>query len=126
MIMIPKKRIIIILPVVVIAAVLTILLLRKWSGNDENVIKVSGNIEVKDAQIGFKIAGRVLERMVSEGELLDAGQIVARLDNLDLAQEVALRKAERRAAQASLAELEAGYRTAVCHIYGYGISYLPN
>lgn len=110
--MIPsRKRIIIILPVLVIAAVLTILLLRKWSGNDENVIKVSGNIEVKDAQIGFKIAGRVLERMVSEGESIDAGQIVARLDSLDLAQEVALRKAELRAAQASLAELEAGYRT---------------
>lgn len=44
--MIPsRKRLIIILPVVVIAAVLTILLLRKWSGNDKNVIKVSGKMK---------------------------------------------------------------------------------
>jgi HlyD family secretion protein len=106
----PKKRLIIILPVLVIAAVLIILFVRKWSGDDRNVMNVSGNIELKDAQIGFKISGRVLERMVSEGESIDAGRIVARLDSLDLAQEVALRKAELRAAQAYLDELEAGFR----------------
>ncbi len=106
----PQKRLIMILPVLVIAAVLIILFVRKWSGDDRNVIKVSGNIELKDAQIGFKIAGCVVERMVSEGESIDAGRIVARLDSLDLAQEVALRKAELRAAQAYLDELEAGFR----------------
>jgi HlyD family secretion protein len=49
--------------------------------------------------------------MVSEGESIDSGQLIARLDSLDLAQEVALRKAELRAAQSFLDELEAGYRT---------------
>jgi hypothetical protein len=38
------------------------------------------------------------------------GQIVARLDTSELGQEVALRKAEVRAAEASLAELETGSR----------------
>jgi HlyD family secretion protein len=110
MIMLKKRAIIIILPAVVIAVLLTIHFVWKWSYNDANIIKVSGNIELTDAQIGFKIAGRVLERMVSEGESIDAGQVVARLDSLDLAQEVVLRKAELRAAQAYLDELEAGFR----------------
>ena len=107
----PQKKLIIILPLLVIAAILTILLLRPWPGNDRDMIQVSGNIELKDARIGFKIAGLVVERPVSEGEFIETGQVVARLDSSDLVQEVALRKAELQAAQASLAELEAGFRT---------------
>jgi len=107
-----KRRLIIILSViVVVAAVLIIVQYRRpWSSNDPSLLGVSGNIEVRDAEISFRIAGRVLERLVSEGELVNTGQIIARQDSSDLVQEVALRQAELRAAQASLAELEAGYR----------------
>lgn len=105
-----KKIIIIILPVLLIVAFLTILFVGKWSHDDRKFIQVSGNIEIKDARIGFKIAGRVLERMVSEGETIEAEQVVAYLESSDLIQEVALRKAELRAAQANLDELEAGFR----------------
>lgn len=107
-----KKRLIILLSAVVViaAAVLTVRYIRHWSTNDPALLSVSGNIEVRDAEISFKLSGRVLERLVSEGELADAGQIVARLDDSDLIQEVALRQAELRASLASLAELEAGFR----------------
>jgi HlyD family secretion protein len=107
-----KKRLIILLSVMaVIAAVIIIVQYRRhWLHNDSSLLSVSGNIEVRDAEISFKIAGRVLERLVSEGELAKAGQVIARLDSSDLVQEVALRRAELRAAQSSLAELEAGYR----------------
>jgi HlyD family secretion protein len=63
-----------------------------------------------DAEVSFKIAGRVVERSVSEGESVKAGQSVARLDTSELAQEVALRSAEVRAAEATLAELVTGSR----------------
>ncbi len=107
-----KKRLIILLSAVVViaAAVLTVRYIRHWSTNDPTLLSVSGNIEVRDAEISFKLSGRVLERLVSEGELAEAGQIVARLDDSDLIQEVALRQAELRASLASLAELEAGFR----------------
>lgn len=75
-----------------------------------NVVRVSGNIEVTDAEVSFKIAGRVQERPAAEGQVIRAGQLVARLDSTELAQEVALRKAEVQAAAAALAELEAGSR----------------
>ena len=73
-------------------------------------ILVSGNIEVTDARLAFKIPGRLIERTVDEGERVTAGQLVARLDASELEQLLALRKGERAAAQAQLAELEAGSR----------------
>ncbi|HVS53013.1 MAG TPA: efflux RND transporter periplasmic adaptor subunit [Opitutaceae bacterium] len=71
---------------------------------------LSGNIEVTDAQLAFKLAGRVAARPVSEGQHVDAGQLVARLDDAEQVQEFALRRAELAAAQAALADLEAGSR----------------
>ena len=71
---------------------------------------LSGNIEVTDAQLGFKMPGRVAERLVSEGQRVAAGQLIARLDDSEQTQELALRRAELAAAQAVLAELEAGSR----------------
>jgi HlyD family secretion protein len=71
---------------------------------------LSGNIEVVDAQLGFKMPGRVTERLVSEGQRVTAGQLIARLDDAEQTQELALRRAELAAAEAVLAELEAGSR----------------
>ena len=76
-------------------------------------VRFSGNIEVTDADVGFKISGRVLERAVSEGDHIAAGQMVARMEDTDIRQEVAMRQAEVLAAQAYLAELEAGSRPEV-------------
>ena len=73
-------------------------------------IRLSGNIEVIDAQLGFKVPGRVAERLLSEGQRVTAGQLVARLDDTEQQAQVALRRAELAAAQAALAELEAGSR----------------
>jgi len=105
-----KKFVMIPVLLVVIAAV--VFIVTTENGNRENAdsINVSGNIEVTDAELSFKISGRVVERLVSEGESVEKGQIVAILDDSDLAQEVVLRKAELRAAEASLDELEAGFR----------------
>ncbi len=106
-----KKKIVILLLVVAIGAVFSFWYIRNLNSTDPNKIYVSGNIEVRDAEISFKIAGRVTERLISEGESVRAGQVIARLDSFDLVQEVALREAELRASQALLSELEAGYRS---------------
>jgi HlyD family secretion protein len=73
-------------------------------------VVLSGNIEVTDAQLGFKTPGRVAERLLSEGQRVSAGQLVARLDDAEQKEELALRRAELAAAEAALAELEAGSR----------------
>jgi HlyD family secretion protein len=103
-----KKRLIILVPAILLVAVLAYFILA--GSADGHVIRVSGNIEVTDAEVSFKIPGRVEARLVDEGETVKAGQTVARLDSAELTQEVAVRRAEVQAVQAALAELEAGSR----------------
>jgi HlyD family secretion protein len=105
-----KKKVIPVVVLLLAAAAVYIGFRRNQRNEDPNRIRVSGNIEITDADVSFKIAGRVTERLVSEGDLVKAGQVVARLDSTDLQQEVSLRKAEIRAAEAALAELLAGSR----------------
>lgn len=76
--------------------------------SDELVL--SGNIEVIDAQLGFKVPGRVVTRALAEGDRVETGQLIAQLDDVEQTEEVALRRAELGAAEAMLAELEAGSR----------------
>ncbi|MFQ5443897.1 MAG: HlyD family secretion protein [Nitrospinales bacterium] len=95
---------------VVVAGIWVYTNAKNRQATDTNHVFISGNIEVTDAEVSFKIAGRVLERLVSEGETIQKGQLIARLENADLAQEVALRKAEAQAAKAKLDELLAGSR----------------
>ncbi|MFZ5832695.1 MAG: HlyD family secretion protein [Planctomycetota bacterium] len=80
------------------------------AASQDRRLKTSGNIEIIDAEVSFKIAGRVDERLVDEGQMVEKGEVVARLDQTDLRWEVELRRAELAAAQAALAELQAGSR----------------
>lgn len=105
-----KTRLLILLPPLVVAGVLAYRQLKARNRDGPNIIRVSGNIEVDDAEVSFKLPGRVAERPVSEGDLIEAGALVARMDASDLEQEVALRKAEVRAAEAALGEFLAGSR----------------
>ena len=104
-----KKKLIAGLLALLVVAAAIFYVIRAGSAH-AGIIRLSGNIEVTDAEVSFKIPGRVVARLVDEGEIVKAGQLVARLDSAELAQEVALRKADAQNAQAALEELVAGYR----------------
>jgi HlyD family secretion protein len=80
------------------------------AGAASGELVLSGNVEVVDAQLAFKLPGRVLSRPVMEGDAVTTGQLVAQLDDAEQQQEVALRRAELATAEAALAELVAGSR----------------
>jgi HlyD family secretion protein len=82
---------------------------RSGAGRSGELV-LSGNFELEDAQLGFKTPGRVIERPVREGDRVQAGQLVARLDDAEQQAQLALRRAELAAAESVLAELEAGSR----------------
>lgn len=71
-------------------------------------LHVSGNIEVVDAEVSFKIPGQVVARLFDEGEPVAKGRPVARLDAADLTAERDARQAELEMARAALKELEQG------------------
>src|SRR5260370_32314851 len=49
---------------------------------DPNVIRLSGNIEMTQVDVSFKIPGKLIERAVDEGSPVKKGQVIARLDRL--------------------------------------------
>lgn len=103
-----KKLILLLLVVIVIAGVLIEKKREEEARGD--VIRVSGNIEVTNAELSFKIPGKVTERLVTEGDMIKQGQAVARLDSSEYEQAFAVEKAAVRKAEAALAELRAGSR----------------
>jgi HlyD family secretion protein len=117
-----------------------------WSARMErehaNRLTVSGNIELTQVDISFKVPGKLVELNVVEGATVKKGQVIARIDRAQMEQQrardeavvsgaqsqfqqqgtaiqwqrqtlesdIALKKAEIRAAQAHLDELLAGSR----------------
>jgi len=106
-----KMRLVVLVLVIVIAVIASIIVANfRLNSANSNTIHISGNIEVDDAALSFQIAGLLIERAVDEGDVVDRGQLIARLDAIELEHQVALRRAEVAAAEAVLSELNAGTR----------------
>jgi HlyD family secretion protein len=88
----------------------TLLLACSCRSHPEATLRLSGNIEVIQVEASFRVAGKVLERPVDEGQVVQAGQLLARLDARDLEQQVAMRSADAATAKAALDALVAGSR----------------
>ena len=88
----------------------TVLLVTACRSRQETHLNLSGNIEVIQVEASFRVAGKVLERPVDEGQMVEAGQLLARLDAKDLEQQVAMRRADAATARAALDALLAGSR----------------
>ncbi|CAH2032582.1 efflux RND transporter periplasmic adaptor subunit [Trichlorobacter ammonificans] len=76
----------------------------------KGVLKVTGTVETTTVALSFKVPGRLLQRLVDEGQTVRAGQEVARLEETELREEQRARSAQERAARAALQDLEAGSR----------------
>lgn len=100
-----RKKLVIPLVLVVAAAGGLAWFLLTRPGNSAGVVRLSGNIEVTDAEVSFKIPGRVEERLFDEGQIVKKGETVAVLDAKDLEAEVKIREAELRLAEAAEKEL---------------------
>ncbi|ACK51862.1 secretion protein HlyD family protein [Methylocella silvestris BL2] len=66
--------------------------LRRQPGLPAGIVSGNGRIEAEEIDIDAKFAGRLIERLVDEGDMVTAGQVVARMDTRDL--EASLKKAE--------------------------------
>lgn len=74
-------------------------------------VLASGNVlPTKTVQLSFVVGGRVATVAVSEGDLVEAGQVLARLEARNLEQNVERARATLEAARATLARVMAGPR----------------
>jgi len=96
--------------IVIFAGGLVFYLFVKDKGDGDSSIKVSGNIEATEVDVGFKLSGRIVQLYVQEGDWVEKGKVIAMLDDEDLRQRVELARATLRASQARLEKLLAGSR----------------
>jgi HlyD family secretion protein len=79
------------------------LVLLKPSSSPKDIIEVSGRIESDDAAVAAKVAGRIREVTVREGDQVRTGQVIAVLDD---AQSIAREEAARSALQQAEAKVK--------------------
>lgn len=103
-----RRRLILIVGAVLVAA-LVIWRVLAGSGAPANVITLSGRIEGDDSAVAPKVTGRILEVRQREGETVNAGDVIAILDDAQV-------RAQEDAARAALAEAEAQDRSARAEI----------
>jgi HlyD family secretion protein len=94
-----KKRIVVII-VLAGLAIAGALAFRSFRNPPDNNIRISGNIELTQVNMAFKVSGRLIERAVNEGDAVKKGMMIARLD-----QDQLLRQRDRE--QATLAQAQA-------------------
>jgi multidrug resistance efflux pump len=78
---------------------------------DDRTLKLSGVVEAAQATLVAEIGGRVVAIQADEGEGVNAGDVLVRLDDATLAAQVKQAEAGVSAAEASLAQVRAGARS---------------
>lgn len=104
-----KKRLVILGALAGILVLVVAGLLQRGRGVSGD-LKVTGIVEATTVAVSFKVPGRLKERLLDEGAAVQAGQVLARLEDDELQDERRLRLADQQAAQAALADLKAGSR----------------
>jgi HlyD family secretion protein len=75
-----------------------------------NEIALSGNIEAHESLVSFKVPGRIVDLPVEEGQQVEQGDLLARLDDADYKQKVRIDEATVDVRQSNLALTLAGTR----------------
>jgi HlyD family secretion protein len=77
---------------------------------DESHLVLQGNIDVRQVNLSFKVAGRIETLAVDEGDPVKAGQVIATLDKRYFYDDLRGARAQRDNLAATLARLEHGSR----------------
>lgn len=73
----------------------------------KGILGINGRLEATQVDIATKIAGRIIEIVPQEGDMVSAGEVVARLDKAELEAQLAQGQAEAQRARDTLARAEA-------------------
>jgi HlyD family secretion protein len=95
-------------------ALVAVALAAAWAsrqlGGGAGSLDITGTIEALQVDVSAKISGRIAELRVREGQPVERGQVLARLDTSELDAEARRAEATLAAAEAQRRDLEAGAR----------------
>jgi HlyD family secretion protein len=77
---------------------------------DPNLVRVSGHVEATDVRVAPEVGGRIVNLAVKEGDRVEVGTLVLRLDPRDAQLAIERARADQHAAEAQLELLQAGSR----------------
>ena len=97
-----NKKLLLVGGVLLLVALVGLLGLHRWIGGRPETIALSGNIELTQVDVAFKIPGKLIERAVDEGEAVSKGMVLARLDAEQTKRQRERAQAGRRAAESQL------------------------
>ncbi|MDR3763307.1 MAG: efflux RND transporter periplasmic adaptor subunit [Acidobacteriota bacterium] len=83
---------------------------RQQSSARDTTLVLSGNIEAHESVVGFRTSGRIIALPVQEGSAVEAGVLLARLDDADYRQQVNIDEANVNARDRELQLALAGSR----------------
>jgi HlyD family secretion protein len=71
---------------------------------------LSGNVDVHQVELAFRVSGRIADLHVQEGDRVEAGTVLAQLDPVPFQNDLAMAQADVGQAQAQLDKTQRGYR----------------
>jgi len=99
------------LAVIAVLAALATYLWRQHGANDPDAaLSLSGNVDVHQVELGFRVSGRISAVKVQEGDKVSAGQVLAELDPVPFGTDVDSAQADLAQAQAQLDKTRRGFR----------------
>jgi HlyD family secretion protein len=101
--------------VIVIAALLVLagagwLVYQQFAGTRPEKLIIHGNVDIRQVNLGFRVNGRLKEMKSEEGDVVQAGDVIAVLDDGPYQDQVHLAEAQVAQAQASYSKMVNGFR----------------
>lgn len=93
------------------SAVVALAALSACASPDAETLFSSGTVEATDARLSFRVPGKLVLAHAREGDAVEAGTLLAVLDQSEAEARLGQAEAQQRAARARLHELETGFRS---------------
>lgn len=106
-----NRRLVVILLAIVAVAFAGWYFWKQHAANDpQAAFALSGNVDVHQVELGFRVTGRIAKLQVQEGDGVQAGDALAQLDRAPFENDVAAARAEVAAAQTQFDKATRGFR----------------
>lgn len=103
-----KRRVGVVAAIAVVVSAVAVSIARRERGRD--VILASGTVEATEIDLGFQVPGAIEHIGPEEGDIVAAGEELARLDRTELLARKRAAQAQEASARARLRELSSGFR----------------
>lgn len=105
-----KKRLIIVAGVMVVLAIAWFFFFKDTKAKNESNLSLYGNIDIRQVNLSFRVAGRISKMYFDEGSFVKTGELVAELEPTPYIDDLNVSSAEVSSTKANLLKLRNGNR----------------